>query len=102
MESSRSPYAGYRYPGEVIAHAVWLYHRFCLSFRDVEDLLAERGITVSHETVRQWSLKFGPSHARSLRRRLGAPRWSVSEDRIVFKLSEMKGDIWIMEPAGTE
>jgi putative transposase len=54
MRSSRNSYAGYRYPGEIIAHAVWLYHRFCLSFRDVEDLLAERGITVSHETIRQW------------------------------------------------
>ena len=71
MKSSRNPYAGYRYPGEVIAHAVWLYHRFCLSFRDVQDLLAERGITVSHETIRQWCLKFGSSYARSLRRRQG-------------------------------
>ena len=53
MKSFRNLYAGYRYPGEVIAHAVWLYHHFCLSFRDVQDPLAERGITVSHETARE-------------------------------------------------
>ena len=76
-----NPYAGYRYPGEVIAHAVWLYHRFCLSFRDTEDLLAERGVTVSHETIRQWCLKFGRSYARSLRHRQGRPgdTWFVGE-----------------------
>ena len=58
-------------PAEVIGHAVWLYHRFCLSFRDVEDVLAERGITVSYETIRQWSRKFGSEYARRLKRRQG-------------------------------
>ena len=53
MRSSPNLYAGYRYPPEIIAHAVWLYHRFCLSLQDVEDLLAERGLIVSHETIRQ-------------------------------------------------
>ena len=62
MKSSENPYAGRRYPGEVIAHAVWLNHGFCLSFRDVQNLLAERGITVSHESVTQWRLKFGRSY----------------------------------------
>ena len=53
--SHRTPdYCGYRFPPEIISHAVWLYHRFSLSFRDVEDLLAERGITVTYETIRQW------------------------------------------------
>ena len=52
-------YRGYRFPSEVISHAVWLYHRFSLSFRDVEDLLAERGINVTYETIRQWCLTFG-------------------------------------------
>ena len=47
-------YRGYRFPPEIISHAVWLYHRFRLSFRDVEDLLAERGVTVTYETIRQW------------------------------------------------
>ena len=52
-------YAGYRYPAEIISHAVWLYHRFTLSFRDVEELLAARGIVVSYETIRQWCKKYG-------------------------------------------
>ena len=78
---STNPYAGYRYPGEVIAHAVWLYHRFCLSFRDAEDLLAERGVIVSHETIRQWCLKFDRSYGRSLRRCQGRPgaTWFLDE-----------------------
>ena len=51
MDDSTLSYRGHRFPREIISHAVWLYHRFCLSFRDVEDLLAERGITVSYETI---------------------------------------------------
>ena len=62
-------YRRHRYPPEIIAHAVWLYHRCGLSFRDVEDLLAECGITVSYETIRQWSSKFGSEYARRLKRR---------------------------------
>ncbi len=54
MTSQAPNYHGYQFPPEIISHAVWLYHRFCLSFRDTEDLLAQRGITVSYETVRQW------------------------------------------------
>src|SRR6187397_865282 len=57
--SAKSPYAGYRFPPEVISHAVWLYFRFPLSLRMVEEMLAARGIIVSHESVRQWALKFG-------------------------------------------
>ena len=64
-------YRGYRFPPEIISHAVWLYHRFSLSFRDVEDLLAERGITVTYETIRQWCLTFGIDYARRLRSRRG-------------------------------
>ena len=55
--ATKSPYAGYRFPGEVISHAVWLYFRFPLSLRMVEEMLAARGIVVSHETVRQWARK---------------------------------------------
>jgi putative transposase len=58
---------GYRYPPDIIGHAVWLYHRFTLSFRDVEDLLAERGVVVSYESVRQWCAKFGSDYARRIR-----------------------------------
>ena len=64
-------YRRHRFPIEISSHAVWLYHRFCLSFRDVEDLLAERGISVTHETIRQWCRKFGHDYARKLRRRQG-------------------------------
>ena len=53
MEDDKPLYHGYRFPPAIISHAVWLYHRFCLSFRDVEDLLAERGIVVSYESIRQ-------------------------------------------------
>ena len=69
MKNTKPLYYGYRFPPEIISHAVWLYHRFCLSFRDVEDLLAERGITVSYETIRQWCDKFGPSYASTLKKR---------------------------------
>ncbi len=69
MDSSTASYRGHRFPPEIISHAVWLYYRFCLSFRDVEDLLAERGITVSYETIRHWCRKFGTEYARTLRRR---------------------------------
>ena len=60
MNTSNQLYRGYRFPSEIISHAIWLYHRFCLSFRDIEDLLAERGIVVSYETIRSWCKKFGP------------------------------------------
>ena len=53
----QSSYRGYRFPPEIISHAVWLYHRFTLSFRDIEDLLAERGVIVTYESIRQWYMK---------------------------------------------
>ena len=61
-------YRRHRFPAEIIQHAIWLYLRFTLSYRDVEELLAERGLDVSYETVRRWVLKFGPAIARELRR----------------------------------
>jgi putative transposase len=71
MKTARSRYHGHRFPREIISYAVWVYHRFCMSFRDVEDLLAERGIRVSFETIRQWCRKFGPGYAQRLKRRQG-------------------------------
>ncbi len=62
MNNSAPSYKGYRFPPEIISYAVWLYYRFSLSFRDVEDLLAERGIIVSYESIRQWCQKFGPAY----------------------------------------
>src|SRR5467141_1253992 len=67
---ARARYAGYRFPAEIIGHAVWLYFRFPLGLRMVEELLAARGIIVSHETVRQWARKFGQQFANQIRRRL--------------------------------
>jgi putative transposase len=69
VESVSPSYRGYRYPAGVIAHCVWLYHRFALSLRDTEELMLERGIEVTYETVRQWSRKFGPGYAAAPRRR---------------------------------
>ena len=66
MKTKAKSYRGYRFPPEVISHGVWLYHRFALSFRDVEELLAKKGIFVSYETVRQRCRKFGPEYARTL------------------------------------
>ena len=81
MTPSAHRYHGYRFPPEIISHAVWLYHRFCLSFRDVEDLLAERGMTVSYEAIRQWCQTFGLDYARRLRRRRGrmGDTWYLDE-----------------------
>ena len=81
MNVKTPSYHGYRFPPEIISHAVWLYHRFCLSFRDVEDLLAERGITVSYETIRQWCWKFGTDYAHALKRREGrlGDTWHLDE-----------------------
>ncbi len=74
-------YARHQFPPDIIRHAVWLYLRFTLSFRDVEDLLAERGIEVSYETIRRWVLKFGPAFARELRQRRPRPssQWHMDE-----------------------
>ena len=81
MISPAASYHGYRFPPEIISHAVWLYHRFCLSFRDAEDLLAQRGITVTYETIRHWCQTFGPDYARRLRRRRGrlGDTWHLDE-----------------------
>jgi len=81
MTSQPPSYRGYRFPAEVISRAVWLYYRFGLSFRDVEDLLAERGITVTYETIRQWCLRFRLDYARRLRHRRGrqGDTWYLDE-----------------------
>ena len=88
--SAASPYAGYRFPAEVISHAVWLYFRFPLGLRMVEEMLAARGIAVSHETVRQWALKFGQEFPARIRQRLPriGDRWH--SDEVVIKISGVK------------
>ena len=91
MTPEPATYPGYRFPAKVISHAVWLCHVFGLSFRDVELLLAERGIMVTHESIRQWCLKFGADFARKLRRRrpkLG-DTWHLDEVLILSAKSEV-------------
>lgn len=74
MDTHAPRYQGYRFPPEIISHAISLYHRFCVSFRGVEDLLAQRGVTVSYGTIRRWCQTFGPDYARRRRRRAGLLR----------------------------
>jgi len=79
-EQTRSPtYKRHRFPAEIIGHAVWLYCRFALSYRDVEELLAARGVVLTDETVRQWCQKFGQAYANALRRRRPRPgdKWHL-------------------------
>jgi len=80
-------YKRHRFPPEIIRHAVWLYARFTLSYRDVEDLLAERGLDISHETARRWFLKFGGSIARNLRSARPTPsdHWHLDEVAIMIR-----------------
>src|SRR6202030_1396395 len=87
-------YRRHRFPPAVIQHAVWLYLRFTLSYRDVEDLLTERGLDVSYETVRSWVLKFGPVIARRLRRRRPRPsdRWHL--DEMVVRIAGKRMYLW--------
>jgi putative transposase len=92
--SARSRYAGHRFPPEVISHAIWLYFRFPLSLRMVEEMLAARGILVSHETARQWSRKFGQAFANRIRRRLPRPgdKWHL--DEVVITIAGKKHWLW--------
>ena len=80
-------YRRHRFPPVIIQHAVWLYCRFTLSYRDVEDLLAERGLDISYETVRRWVLKFGRAYARRIRRRRPRPteRWHLDEMVVIIR-----------------
>src|SRR5919202_2533667 len=92
--AAKSPYAGYRFPAEVISHAVWLYFRFPLSLRMVEEMLAARGIVGSHETARQWALKFGQDFADRIRRRLPCPgdKWHL--DEVAIKIAGVQHWLW--------
>ena len=76
-----SPYRGFRFPAEVIEHAVWLYHCFSLSLRDVETILAARGVVVSYESIRAWGLRFGRQFVNELKRRRprSGDKWHLDE-----------------------
>jgi len=87
-------YRGYRFPPEIIQQAIWLYLRFTLSLRDVEDLLAERGITVSYETVRRWVNHFGPMIAADLRKRRPKPHTTWHLDEVYLKIAGRMVYLW--------
>jgi putative transposase len=87
-------YDGYRFPPAIIQQAIWLYFRFTLSFRDVEDLLAERGITVSYETVRRWVNHFGPMIAADLRKRRPKPYTTWHLDEVYLKIAGRMVYLW--------
>jgi transposase-like protein len=92
--TSSSLYAGHRFPPELISYTVWLYFRFPLSLRMVEEMLAFRGIEVSHETIRQWGLKFGQEFANLIRRRLPRPGDKWHMDEVVLKIAGKTHYLW--------
>src|SRR3712207_1428405 len=94
MTPDAATYPGHRFPAEIISHAVWLYHLFSLSLRDVELILAERGITVTHESIRQWGLKFGGDFARKLRRRRPKPGDTWHMDEVFIRINGVLHYLW--------
>src|SRR5215212_6667870 len=87
IPAATTTYKTHRFPVEIISHAVWLYFRFCLSFRDVEELRLERGVVVTYEAIRKWGRKFGPQYANQLRRRRPRPgdKWHMEEVLLTSK-----------------
>jgi putative transposase len=94
MTSDPATYPGHRFPAEVIRHAVWLYHVFGLSLRDVELILAERGVVVTHESVRQWAIRFGADFARRLRRRRPKPGDTWHLDEVFLRINGVHHYLW--------
>src|SRR5262245_14504541 len=87
-------YKNHRFPGEIISHGVWLYYRFPLSYRDVQEILFERGITVTHEAIRQWCLKFGQDYANQLKHRRAQPgdKWHL--DEVFLTINRKRHYLW--------
>ena len=94
MSRSTTLYKRHRFPPEIIQYAVWLYHRFNLSHRDIEDLLAERGIVVSYESIRLWCNKFGPEYARRLKRRHQGFGDTFYIDEVFVKIDGIPHYLW--------
>jgi putative transposase len=92
--ASSSLYKGYRYPVEIISHCVWLYHRFPLSFREIQEMMMERGVIVSYETIRVWCRMFGQAFANGLRRRRPRPgdKWHLGE--VFIKIQGKSHYLW--------
>jgi putative transposase len=87
-------YKSYRYPSQIISHAVWLYHRFTLSFRDIEEMLASRGVVVSYENIRQWYLKLTPTFVKTLKKKQGhlSDQWFL--DEVFIKINGQLLYLW--------
>ena len=87
-------YTHHRFPAEIISHGVWLYYRFCLSYRDVDELLCARGVIVTYEAIRKWCLKFGQAYAHQLRRRRPRPgdKWHL--DEVFLTLNGKRHYLW--------
>lgn len=94
MQTPPISYKRHRYPSQIIMHAVWLYVRFTLSLREVEEMLLERGIDVSYETIRRWMMKFGPQTANNLRRRQRRPGDVWHLDEVVVKIAAKPFYLW--------
>jgi len=94
MNKATSLYKRHRFPHEIIQYAVWLYNRFNLSHRDIEDLLAERGITVSYESIRLWCNKFGPEYARRLKKRHQGFGDTFYIDEVFVKIGGQQQYLW--------
>ncbi len=94
MTLEPASYPRHRFPAEIISHAVWLYHVFSLSLRDVELILAERGIVVTHESIRHWCLKFGSDFARKLRRRRPQPGDTWHLDEVFIRIRGVLHYLW--------
>lgn len=87
-------YAGYRYPAQIISHAVWLYHHFTLSFRDIEELLAARGVVVSYETIRQWCKKYGAIYCPQIKKSRGQLGDTWYLDEVFIKINGVLHYLW--------
>ncbi len=94
MSRFLSLYRRHHFPGEIISHCVWLYYRFSLSYRDIEEMMAQRGVRVSYETIRKWCLKFGQTIADDLRRRRphSGDKWPL--DKIYLKINGRTHYLW--------
>jgi putative transposase len=94
VSTTAALYRRHRFPGEIISYAVWLYYRFTLSYRDIEVLLAERGVQVTYESIRQWCGKFGPIFAAGLRQRRPAarPKWHL--DEVFIRIRKQTYYLW--------
>jgi putative transposase len=94
LTAASSSYKGHRYPPEIIAHCVWLYHRFPLSFREVEELMLQRGVVVSYEIIRQWCAKFGQVYANRLLRRRARPGDIWHLDEVFIRINDTIHYLW--------